>query len=89
MVDTEEPASLAQFQDSIGVVTNGKMNPGEKQTNQSTPLDRIERVPETVGWISRQQSSRLRSWEKFFLDIPFYRTHRRESKSPLLAIIRP
>jgi hypothetical protein len=59
MVDTQNQFSLAKFQDSIGVVTTRSMKPlGKEQTSQIKTSSRIEEH-ESVGWISRQKSSRF------------------------------
>jgi hypothetical protein len=48
---------------------------GMEEYSEAKPLAQIERHSyREVGWISRQNLLALRSPEKFFLDIPFYRT---------------
>jgi hypothetical protein len=67
--------SLAQFQDSIGVVTTRSMNPlGKEQTSQ---IKTSSASRSTSQWAGSRDNNLLvfRSREKFFLDIPFYRTH--------------
>ena len=72
--DTQYQGSLAQFQDSIGVVSAANMKPPrERKNNLEQELERIEEH-ETVDWTSRQNLV-VRSRENFFLDIPFCRTH--------------
>ena len=39
----------------------------------------VQRSRWTVGWVSRI-TSQLRSRQNFFLDIPFYRTHRQQKR---------
>jgi len=58
MVDTQNQFSLAKFQDSIGVVTTRSMNLWGKNKQARSNLERIEEH-ESVGWISRQKSSRF------------------------------
>src|SRR5260370_32938531 len=50
---------------------------GMEEYSEAKPLAQIERHSHSeVGWISRQTLLALRSRENFFLDIPFYRTHK-------------
>jgi hypothetical protein len=76
MVDTQNQFSLAKFQDSIGVVTTRSMKPlGKEQTSQ---IKTSSASRSTSQWAGSRDKNLLvfRSREKFFLDIPFYRTHR-------------
>jgi hypothetical protein len=46
------------------------------ENSEAKPLAQIESHSDSeVGWISRQNLLALRSRDRFFLDIPFYRTH--------------
>jgi hypothetical protein len=75
MVDTQNQFSLAKFQDSIGVVTTRSMKPlGKEQTSQ---IKTSSASRSTSQWAGSRDKNLLvfRSREKFFLDIPFYRTH--------------
>jgi hypothetical protein len=71
--------SLAISRDSIGSAHHRTMKAtGMENNSEAKPLARIERHSYSeVDWISRQNLLALRSRENFFLDIPFYRTHRR------------
>jgi hypothetical protein len=56
-----------------------------EDNSEAKPLAQIERHSYSeVGWISRQNLLALRSRENFFLNIPFYRTHR----DPMITNIR-
>src|SRR6476660_5523150 len=65
MVDTESPTALAAL-----------ANPTASHRHRRNHENGLTKLPHgsTVGWISRNTLD-LRSKEKFFLDIPFYRTH--------------
>src|ERR1051325_4939676 len=65
MVDTESPTALAALANPTA-----SHRPRRNHENGLTKLHQGS----TVGWISRNTLD-LRSEEKFFLDIPFYRTH--------------
>jgi hypothetical protein len=62
--------------DSIGVVTTGTRNPRERQTSRAKPLERNRRALAVSGLdLETLNLLGLRSREKFFLDVHFYRTH--------------
>jgi hypothetical protein len=66
MVDTESPTALAAL-----------VNPTASHRHRRNHENGLTKLPHgsTVGWISRNTLD-LRSEEKFFLDIPFYRPSR-------------
>src|SRR6266576_7059365 len=63
---------------------------GMEDNSEAKPLAQIERHSYSeVDWISRQNLLALRSRENFFLDIPFYRTHRQPSDLKHIAMAVP
>jgi hypothetical protein len=56
------------------VATELKRFASESLTSLDNKAKLLQRSETTVGWISRKNLG-LRSRRKFFLDIPFYRTH--------------
>jgi hypothetical protein len=59
MVDTPRPGPLAQFQDSIGVVTTEDETHGKGKKARAKPRREIAGHLQSVGWMSRQKSSRF------------------------------
>src|ERR1035438_8174887 len=69
MVDTQIPASLALFHDSIGVVTTGRLTSQEWQTNQSktSPAHRGDTLTEKWAGSRYKIFSPSGRGEAFFL----------------------